>query len=86
MLLHIYAIRDTKVRIFHAPFFQRSVVEAVRMFTQAVNDPQAFISKYPTDYDLFELGSFEDQEGKFETHEPVFVVAGTTVKQEDRQG
>lgn len=82
MILHMYAIRDIKARVYHAPFFQRSVVEAVRMFTQLINDPQTFISKYPEDYELFELGDFSDDDGKWGVHDPLFVVAGPSVRKE----
>lgn len=38
--------------------------EAIRSFKQAVNDPQTPISINPTDYELHEIGSFDDQTGQ----------------------
>lgn len=38
--------------------------EAIRSFRQAVNDPQTPISINPTDYELWQLGEYNDQNGE----------------------
>lgn len=81
MVLHLYAVRDVKARVYMTPFFQRSAVEAVRTFSGAVNDATTVLSKYSDDFELFELGSFEDDSAAFTLHnEPLFVVSAKSVR------
>jgi hypothetical protein len=61
MLLKIYSIYDSKVSAYGAPFFLRTRGEAIREVSDLVNDPKTKISKYPADYVLFELGSYNDE-------------------------
>lgn len=65
MKLVIVAVRDAAVGTFHAPMFFRSRGEAIRSFTDAVNDPKASFGKHAADYDLFDLGDFDDETGLF---------------------
>jgi len=44
--------------------------EALRSFRQAVNDPQTPIHTNPTDYELYQLGTFNDQTGEINTDAP----------------
>lgn len=39
--------------------------EAERNFKTMVNDPASPFYKYPEDYDLFHLASYDDEAGKF---------------------
>lgn len=65
MLLKMYTIRDTKGDMYHNPFFNKTHGEAERNFRELVNDEKSMISKYPDDYDLYYLGEFDDNTGKF---------------------
>jgi len=38
--------------------------EAIRSFRQAVNDPQTPIHGNPTDYELYHVGTFNDETGE----------------------
>jgi len=40
--------------------------EAIRSFREAVNDPNTPINKNPTDYELYVVGTFDDEHGKIE--------------------
>ena len=60
MELKAYSIRDAKGEIFNPPFYKRTHGEAERDFTTLVNDPQAQISKFPEDYDLWFVGGWDD--------------------------
>lgn len=40
--------------------------EALRSFKQAVNDPQTPINMNPTDYELWQLGTYDDQNGEIQ--------------------
>lgn len=64
-MLKVFAIYDSKIEAFQAPFYARRVGEAERFLTDSVNDPNTSYSKYPEDFTLFELGSFDVLTGKF---------------------
>lgn len=65
MVNQCFAIFDSKVNAFLSPFFCRTDGQAVRFFQALVQDSSHDFGKFPEDYALFELGSFEDMEGKF---------------------
>lgn len=66
MRLSVFTVFDVAVNAFLRPFFTRSKGEAIRSFTEAVGDPKSEFCKHPDDYILYELGTFDDIEGRFE--------------------
>jgi len=62
--LKMFSIRDTKAEIFNPPFFKHTHGEAERDFSTLVNDEKSMPSKYPEDYDLYYVGTYDDQTGK----------------------
>lgn len=49
----------------HAPVMTVNTrAEAIRSFREAVNDPQTPIYKHPTDYELYEIGQYDDIKGE----------------------
>lgn len=67
MLHEVYAIRDSKAEMFHAPFLQKAKGEAERTFTQIANDPETSVGRFPDDYDLYYIGKFDDNSGLYTT-------------------
>lgn len=63
-ILKVYSVKDAKVGAFMAPFFMRSKGEAIRAFTDLVNDPQSMVAKHPEDYCLYEIGTWDEELGK----------------------
>ena len=61
----MFSIHDSKGEIFNPPFFKSTHGEAERDFQTASQDDQSMISKYPEDFDLYYLGEYDDQTGKF---------------------
>lgn len=61
MLLKAFTIYDTKVQVYHAPFFMPNAAAAIRAFNDLAADPGTTIGRHPSDYVLFEIGSFNDQ-------------------------
>lgn len=47
--------------------------EAIRSFRQAVNDPQTPINSNPTDYELYVVGTFNDQTGEITPCDPEMI-------------
>lgn len=77
MLLKIYSIRDSKTEIFNQPFFKRTPGEAERDFNRLVNDKETHPGQFPTDFELYELGEYDDVSGKMTSFEtPKHIVKG----------
>lgn len=64
----IFSIYDTKAETYSAPFTKLTVGLAVRDFTDAANNADNMIGKYPHDYALFEIGTFDETSGKIENY------------------
>ena len=83
MKLQMFSVYDKQVNAYLPVFFCRSMGEAIRSFTEAVNDPNKPFGKYATDYSLMGLGEFDDVSGSFLAHDPVRVIAANEVIEEE---
>lgn len=79
MKLFVYSIFDKGVQAFMSPFYTRAQGEAVRVFEQLINDKNTNCSKWPADFTMYRLGSYDDSNGFFECSEPVRVITGMEV-------
>lgn len=80
MIYVVCAIRDIKADIFGQPFFQASIGMAQRSFTDSVNsqEPNNLLAKHPEDFELFHLGTYDDQQAVFKLHDrPVQLLLGS---------
>lgn len=64
----IFTVYDSKVEAYLTPFTMRTLGEAVRAFTELVNDPKTQFNKYPGDYTLFEIATFNLDTGTITPH------------------
>lgn len=72
MEIKIYSIRDDKTEAYLTPFYSHNDTTAKR--TVAISmDGEATHAKYPQDYGLYSLGSFNDQTGQLEATPPTFI-------------
>ena len=76
----VFAVMDEKVETFGQPVVMETVGQAIRMFTDVVNDGQSMWCKHPTDFQLYQLGEFNDRSGEF-VNDRKFVIAAIDVKQ-----
>lgn len=84
MLYKVFAVYDTGVSVWFPPLYMRSIGEAMRWWIDACNDPQCKFSKHPADYILFDLGSFDDSNCKFDLFEaPVRLSVAIECKRSD---
>lgn len=77
--MFVFAVRDSVAGYFNPPFVTRSLGEAERGFTDAVRDPKHPFNAHPEDYELFQLGTYDDGTGMFEVGVPVSVAHGKAV-------
>ena len=66
MKLKVCSVRDSALDAFSRPFFVPTNAMAIRGFRDQANQPETEIFKHPMDYELFELGEFDEETGKFE--------------------
>lgn len=65
--MKIFTIYDKKSLIYGNPFYNMQIGQAERTFSQAINDssnPNNLLAKYPTDFELYEIGSFDANTGQ----------------------
>ncbi len=60
MEMKVFSIYDMKTEVYSKPFFCLTTGEAIRTFTDAVNEPNSPFNRHPEDFNLFEIGVFDD--------------------------
>ncbi len=63
MILKLIAVYDMKASFYASPLAMRSQGEAIRSFSQVVNDETTPMGKNPEDYSLFQIGEYDDSSG-----------------------
>lgn len=63
-----YAVYDEKSTLYSNPFTAINASVALRSFAAAAADPHSEISKFPTDFTLYEIASFQDETGVITPH------------------
>lgn len=66
MIYKVYSVFDSKIEAYLQPFFMQAKGQAIRGFSDLVNDKNHVFGKHPEDYCLFELGSYDDSSAKFD--------------------
>jgi hypothetical protein len=75
MIQVIVSVKDTAAQAFGRPVFVPTTAVAVRSFRDEVNrkDSTDDMAKHPDDFELYEIGSFDDSVGVITSHEPRLV-------------
>lgn len=63
MILKAFSLLDTKTGIFNTPFFLPHVGQAIRACMDLGQDMNTTVGRHPADFQLVELGTFDDQSG-----------------------
>lgn len=63
-MLKVFAIRDVKSEGFFPPVTAPTRGAAVRDLVYSITQSASPMSKYPEDYDLYELGEFNESTGE----------------------
>lgn len=68
MIHQLFSIYDNKSRAFQAPFVHSNESTALRALAGSIGErPGDMLAKYPEDFELFYLGTFDDNTGEYET-------------------
>lgn len=81
-VLRMCAVHDSAVDAFNPPIFVAAVGAATRSFIDEVNRPDSAFYMHPDDFQLYELGTFDQITGTFQATEPVLVCRGKDVKRD----
>lgn len=78
MKLIVVAIRDRAANVFGIPSFVSSLGSAVRSFSDEVNRAAEnnVLNAHPEDFDMYELGVYDDNSAIFECGTPRQVAVG----------
>lgn len=83
MELKIFSVYDEKAQVYRSPFYLKHKGEAMRSFSDLVNDDKTIINKHPEDYKLYYLGVFDDVSGKMGSRDtPEFICNASDFKVE----
>ena len=66
MLLGIFGIYDSGISTWLTPLYFRNKGEALRWWVEQCNNPESKLAKHPSDYTLFELGTWNDDNNNFD--------------------
>lgn len=85
-MMKLYAVRDVKADAFGAPMSIATEGLARRSFLEACMDQRSDLCKYPNDYMLYELGSYDPNSGEVKAHlpSPIFIASAAAVVEQAR--
>lgn len=63
--LVVASVYDAKVGVYFQPFFARTRAEALRSFSDTVNQQGHIFNKHPEDFTLFVLAVWDENTGGF---------------------
>lgn len=79
MIYPVMSIRD-KYTTFMAPTIDQTVEASKRGFAYAINNNPGIMQFQPSDYDLYQVGTFDSVTGRIEPVEPIqFICNGVEV-------
>lgn len=63
MITKVFSVYDSKAQMFHMPWFAPTTPAGIRSFSDLVNDSQSNVFRHPSDYILYEIGTYDDSNG-----------------------
>ncbi|WNK13573.1 MAG: nonstructural protein [Microvirus sp.] len=73
----IVALFDSAARVYGTPFFVQHAAQAIRSLKDEVlnKDSQSDVNRHPSDFQLYELGHFDDDSGAIHSHPSPVLIA-----------
>lgn len=81
MILNVMAVKDRAADAYMQPFFSPTEAMAVRSFREECGKAESPFFKNPEDFDLYWLGSFDDNKGVIQSESPRLVARAQDLKQ-----
>jgi hypothetical protein len=70
MILRSFSLLDIKAGFYSPPFFMSHAAQATRAVAELASDNRNQVGRHPADFQLVELGTFDDATGVTENHVP----------------
>lgn len=71
MIHQLFSIFDNKTNAFAPPFIHTNEATAIRAIQGTIQErPQDMMSKNPQDFELYYMGTFDDNNGKYQVVNP----------------
>lgn len=70
MTQKMFGVYDIKACAYLQPFFSINAGSALRAFEDCLQDEKSNLARHPADYQLFELGAFDDASGELTSVTP----------------
>ena len=61
---NVFAVKDVKSKLFSNPHFVPTTGVAIRGFGAACEDENTDLNKYPEDYSLYHIGTYDVETGE----------------------
>jgi len=84
MIHHVLAVYDEKVEAFASPFFNATELVGQRAFIAACQDTTSLLARFPEDYRLYSLGTFDDVSGHFTSYDRPKLLMGAHQVERDQ--
>lgn len=86
MKMEVYSVYDLKAAAYSPPFYVQNDAVAIRAFTDIANDRRSSVSKYPGDYELRHIGTFDDGTADYKKCDPKTLTTGASVQVQPQLG
>jgi len=63
---NIYVLHDSKAKMYHTPFYMVNDDACLRTMVDMVNNQENEVSKFPEDFTLFNIGTFDEETANIE--------------------
>lgn len=83
MKLKMYVVHDSKADAFMQPFFLNEDEQAVRGFSDSVNNPESPFFNHASDYTLYRIGQYSEENGEVTAEDRRALVNGVDVKKNE---
>lgn len=82
MIYIVVCVRDRAAVVYGQPFVVAARGQAIRSFSDEINSGKtdSALASHPEDFDLFELGTYNDEGGLFDTGVPKQIAVGKDLK------
>jgi len=74
-MLKLFSIYDGKIRSFMRPFLDAHTGSALRSFEEACKEPSSPFAKFPQDFVMYEIGTFNEESGEVISYSPKIQIA-----------
>lgn len=81
MIVCVFSVYDKKAEAYMSPFTFNVQGQALRAFADSVNDGESMFCRHPDDFDLYELGKFDQESGEF-LSEKHFIIGARSLVQD----